>query len=183
MKFGEVIKTFQSKKGNTVVFRYPKKSDLDQMLAFANELIAEDTYILLSGKPLTKEEEQKFLNDLLKSIRKRETVSLYAFSDGKMIGSTSVRREEYRNSHMGVPGIAVLQQFRNEGIGFVLFKEMIEESKKMGLRLLVLHCFEGNDRALRMYEQFGFRRIGVIPEAALFKGTYIGEVIMYLPLV
>ena len=131
----------------------------------------------------TKEEEQKFLNDLLKSIRKRETVSLYAFSDGKMIGSTSVRREEYRNSHMGVPGIAVLQQFRNEGIGFVLFKEMIEESKKMGLRLLVLHCFEGNDRALRMYEQFGFRRIGVIPEAALFKGTYIGEVIMYLPLV
>ncbi|MCX6792041.1 MAG: GNAT family N-acetyltransferase [Candidatus Gottesmanbacteria bacterium] len=183
MKLGTVIKTFNSNKGNTIVLRYPKEDDLDAMLVFANELIAEDTFILLSGKPLTKEEEKKFLDDLLESIRKGETASLYAFCDGKLIGSASVRREKYRKSHVGIPGIAIIKQYREEGIGLILFNELIEQSKKMGLRLLTLECFEGNNRALHMYEQFGFRRVGVIPEAVLYKGKYIGEVVMYLPLV
>ncbi len=51
MKFGNIIKTFKSKKGNDVVFRSLKHDDLDGMLAYANALIAEDTFIELSGNP------------------------------------------------------------------------------------------------------------------------------------
>ncbi|MEK7119576.1 MAG: GNAT family N-acetyltransferase, partial [Patescibacteria group bacterium] len=72
--------------------------------------------------------------------------------------------------------------YRQEGIGYQLLSTLIEEGKKAGLKLLILHCFENNDRALHLYEKLGFKRAGLVPGVYAYKGTFVGEVTLYLPL-
>lgn len=183
MEFGKVINTFTSKKGNYVTLRYPRKDDLSEMLRYVNELIKEDIYVLVSGKPITRDEEEKFLNDTIEQINKKQTVTLVVEIKGKIAGIAGVTREKYRKQHVGIPGISLAPEYREEGIGKIVFETLILESKRMGMRLLVLHCFENNVRALHLYKSLGFKKLGIIPGAVLFKGDYIGEVDMYLPLV
>ncbi len=182
MEFGKVRKTFQSKKGNSVVFRYPKEEDLEDMLAYANALIAEDTFVDLSGKPITREEEEKWLREGIEQMEKKEKVHLVVEVNGKHAGNAELRRGKLRRSHGAEIGISLAKQYREEGIGTELLRALIDEGRHLGLRLLTLNCFEGNDRALHVYEKLGFKKVGVIPGAILYKEKYIGEVKMYLPL-
>ncbi len=183
MKFGQIIKTFKSTKGNTVVFRYPKKSDLDDMLAFANDLIEEDTFVLLSGKKLTREEEIKHLNETLADIQKGRKIHIAALVGGQYAGNAVIRIGLLRHSHVGDVGISLSRAFRDEGIGTELLKTIIHEGRAAGLRLLTINCFENNDRALHVYKKAGFIPIGIIPGEILYKGKYYGEVRLYMPLV
>lgn len=183
MKFGEVIKIFKSDKGNSVVFRYPKKDDLHATLAYVNELIKEDTFIELSGKPLTYEYEKKWIDDLLKKMPKRELWQVIAEVNGVYAGNAGLTRGKYRRAHTAGVGISLAAAYRNEGIGTALFACIIDEARKLGLRLLELSCFENNPRALRLYEKFGFKKIGTIPGEIAWKGGFVGSVKLYLPLV
>ncbi len=61
-------------------------------------------------------------------------------------------------------------------------KSLIDEARSLGLRLLTLSCFENNAPALHVYEKLGFQKAGIIPEAISYKGKYINEIHMYLPL-
>ncbi len=183
MEFGKVIKTFTSKKGNTVVFRYLREDDLDAMLAYANALIAEDTFIGLYGEPLSREEEKKHLDETIEGMKKGDKIVVVAEINGVYAGSGDLRRETIRRKKHGANiGISLLKEYREEGIGTLLLKVLIDEARTMGLRLLTLTCFENNDRALHVYEKLGFKQVGLVPEACFYKDKYIGEVVMYLRL-
>ena len=78
MEFGKIIKTFKSKKGNEVVVRSIRPEDIDDLLAYANALIAEDTFILLNDKSITREEEEKYVTEAIAHIEKREKIHLVA---------------------------------------------------------------------------------------------------------
>lgn len=175
-----IKKTFTSKKGNSVVFRYPAAEDLESMLEFANALIEEDTFIELSGDPLTLEHEREVLDGLLKEMEVGTKVHIVATVNGKYAGNAEIRRQKRRKSHTGEIGIALLKEFRQEGIGTELIRLLIEEARALGLKLLILNSFETNNRALHVYEKLGFKTIGVIPGAIAYKDNFIGEVKMYL---
>ncbi len=184
MKQGAIIKTFKSKKGNAVVFRSLRSRDLNDMLAFANALIREDTFIGLSGQPLTRAEEQKHLDDALKRMKSGDLMHVVVEINGVFAGSAELRRNPMRRKkHVGEIGISLLAAYRNEGIGRELMNTLIHEAKKKDFRLVELTCFENNPRALHLYEKIGFRRVGIIPEAILYKNEYVNEIVLYLPLV
>lgn len=182
MEYGKILKSFTSKKGNAVIFRYPEPNDLDGMLSYANAMIDEDTFILLNGKQLTREYEQQFLDGVLKQMESGDLIQIAVIINGEYAGNASIERGKYRKSEVGHVGLGLLKQYREEGIGSELMKTMIEESKHLGLRIIELSCFENNPRALHVYEKLGFIKSGVTPGAILFKNSYIGEVHYYLPL-
>lgn len=182
MEYGAVVKTFNSKKGNQVVFRFPKETDAAAMLDFINGLIAEDTFIRAHSQFKTPEEEQHYLDSLLSDIDAGKKIHLVVEVHGTYVGNAEVRVGDHRQSHVGELGIALTAAVRDEGIGVELIKTLIQLSKQMGLRLLTLHCFENNHRGLHLYHKLGFRRAGMVPKAVLFRNEYIGEVKMYLPL-
>ncbi len=181
MKPGHIIKTFKSKKGNNVVIRYPKWEDLDDLVIFANNLVKEDTFIMLN-KEITKEEESKWLSETITQIEEGKKIQLAAVVNGKFAANCEIRVRDKKQTHVGEIGISVALPYRQEGIGHQLLTTLIEEGKKAGLKLLILHCFENNDRALHLYEKLGFKRAGLVPDVYLYKGSYIGEVTLYLPL-
>lgn len=183
MEPGKIIKSFKSKKGNDVVFRSHRKDDLDGMLAFINALIAEDTYIEMCGKPLTREEEEKTLTEALIQIEQGKKVWVVVEINGKYSGSGEIRIGSRRHTGVGEIGISIAREYREEGIGTILLETLIEIAKQKHLRLLVLSCFENNTRACHVYQKFGFIKSGVVPGAISFKNEYVGEVKFYLPLV
>lgn len=183
MEFGKIVKTFKSKKGNEVIFRYPKAEDLEDCLTFANNIIVEDTFVELSGKPKTRQEEKKWLDELLEHVRKGEKIHLVAMVNGKYAGNGEVRIGKLRRSHVGDIGIALAKEVHDEGIGTALLKALIDEARAMGLTLLTLNCFENNTRACHVYEKLGFIKAGVIPNAIKWKNGFVGEVKFYMQLI
>mgnify|MGYP001583453947 CR=1 FL=1 len=174
---------FKSKKGNDVIFRNIAESDLDGMLAYINDLITEDTYIGMYGKPLTRKEEKKVLKEALENVEKGEQVWIVVEINGRYCGSGEIRRNSMRRQkHVADVGISLRKEYRNEGIGTELMKILLDEARTMGLKLVTLGCFENNEGACHVYEKLGFQKAGVIPNAIKWKDGYVGEVKFYLPL-
>jgi RimJ/RimL family protein N-acetyltransferase len=183
MTQGRSIKSFTSTKGNEVSFRYLKHSDISAALTFINTLIAEDTYIGIYGKPLTYNEEKRFIDGQLKEIIKGEQLHIVVEVNGQFVGSGEVRKEWLRRKkHVGSLHVALLAPYRDEGIGTELIKILLKEARRMNIRVIELSCFENNPQAIHVYGKLGFKSIGTIPGAIFFKNSYVGEVVMYLPL-
>lgn len=178
----DTIKSFRSKKGNEVTFRYPEKTDFADMFSFACDIGAEDTFVALD-KPPTEAEEHDFFDRMIREVEEKESIYLMAYVGGIFAGNGRVNRGKGRHRHVGSMGISLRAAYRDEGIGTELMKSLIDEAGALGLRLLTLTCFETNVAALHVYEKLGFRKAGVIPGAIAFKGQYVGEVHYYLPLI
>jgi RimJ/RimL family protein N-acetyltransferase len=180
MELGIVIKKFISKKGHEVIIRTPKWEDLDSMLEFANALSKEDTFVLLNGITLTRDDEIAYLSTQIAGMEKKTKIHLVATVKGKFAANCGIDIDRWRKKHVGLIHISVTEQFREEGIGIELMNALISEAKKMGLRVLTLTCLENNTRALHVYEKIGFQKAGIIPKAILYHGEYVGEIQMYL---
>jgi RimJ/RimL family protein N-acetyltransferase len=176
------VHVFTSKKGNEVTVRYPAWEDLDDLLKFANDHSREDTFVQLARERITRRQEQKYLRETLKAVEQGKRIHLVAFVNGRFAANTGITVRDRRSSHVGDLHISVAAQFREEGIGTELLKALIAEARQKGLRLIVLSCVEGNDRALHVYEKVGFTKAGVVPGAILYRGEHRGEILMHLSL-
>jgi len=175
-------KSFVTKKGKKVIIRLPEKGDLDKLLGYINELIDEDTTIL-RNKKVSRKEEREYLSGLLKTIKEKEGFNLLAFYRSKLVANVSIERKKHRQRHLGVLGIAVIKDFRNERLGIELLKQAIILSKNfLKLKMLVLSTFAINQRAIRLYQKMGFKKCGRWPKGVFYKGKYIDSNFMYLDL-
>jgi RimJ/RimL family protein N-acetyltransferase len=153
--------------------------DTRALLAYVNELIAEDTYLMLSGKKMTYAQEKKYVTDSIARMGKNEKIHIVAAVGDRIVGSADIRRGEKRKHHIGEIGIAILPSHRRQGLGRKLLERLIAEGKRLGLRMVMLHCFENNTVALALYKKLGFVECGVLPEALHYRGQYVGDVTLY----
>lgn len=176
------VRTFTSKKGNTVELRYPQEGDFQAAWNFACDLAAEDTFVTLTEAP-SEEAERKWFTEMFEQMHNKEAVYLSAFVNGAYAGNGRVLMGKHRHAHTGRLGVSLAPQYRDEGIGTELMRALIDEARSLGVRLLTLSCFDNNPRALHIYEKLGFKTAGTVPGAISFQGSFVGEVHLYLPLV
>ncbi|UXD21511.1 30S ribosomal protein S18 [Ignicoccus pacificus DSM 13166] len=55
--------------------------------------------------------------------------------------------------------IAVLKKYQGKGIGSQLVKKLIEEALKEGIRYIYLEVRVSNERAQKLYEKHGFKKV------------------------
>lgn len=182
MEPGIPITKAQTKSGKTVFIRSLSHDDTDVLLSYANDLIDEDTFVLLSGDHLTLEYEEDYVTKAVGDCRVGKKIHLLAFIEGELASSFEVRRYSLRKSHVGEVGISVTKKFRGDGVGKLCLSALIQEAEKLGLRLLVLTCFASNTAAINLYKSVGFMISGTTPGMLLYKGVFEGEVHMYKPL-
>lgn len=174
-------KTFIAKDGRKVVLRPPKWEDLEGLMEYINSLVDEKAEIVLTKK-VTREEEAEWLAKRLISIDKSDVIHVVAEVNGEVVAGAEVGKQKYRMSHVGMLGIGIKSGFRGIGIGTVIMKTLIEESRKAGLKVLVLDVFDTNNIAKELYEKMGFKEAGKIPKGICKNGKYIDLVRMALEL-
>jgi L-amino acid N-acyltransferase YncA len=79
----------------------------------------------------------------------------------------------------------VSEGYRGRGIGRELTKAILQAGKEAGLHTIIARITEGNAASLRLGEEFGFRRIGVMREAGRKFGklldVYLNQIILDPP--
>lgn len=60
-----------------------------------------------------------------------------------------------------IMNIVVKKAFRNMGIGKLLLKKLIETANKLNLTSIILEVNKENSIAIKLYESFGFKEVGI----------------------
>ena len=103
---------------------------------------------------------------------------LVCIVEGKVAGNCNISwNNRIKTRHRASVGIALLQDYWNQGIGTRFFQELIQIAEKNeNLLQMELDFIEGNSRARALYEKMGFRITGVGVNAVRLKdGTLLNE--------
>lgn len=166
--------------GLDIVVRYPQATDLMAMWRYINILSKEKTYITFQGEKISLKHEREYLKGQLEKIEKKESAQLLLFTGKKLAGISSIDLNNRIQAHVGVFGITILKEFRGIGFGKLLMKLVLNEAKKLPkLKIVTLQVFAENGKAVKMYEDFGFKEYGRLPEGNLYKGKLVDDILMY----
>ncbi len=80
--------------------------------------------------------------------------------------------------HCGVLGLGVLSPYRGQGIGKALLGTTLNAAKERGLTRIELFVRTDNDRAIKLYEKFGFVVEGVLRQHMLVGGVHRDSYLM-----
>ena len=105
--------------------------------------------------------------------------------DGKLVGQCSVGlvgdTERYR--HRAEVTFVILKDYCGIGIGGKLMQQCIDWCKDRYITQIELHVVADNKHAITMYEGFGFKTTGIIPNALHYPdGKFADEKLMVLEL-
>lgn len=181
LNMSKIVFTGNTLKGNNVLIRYPTKDDARIMCDYINTLSEEKTFITYQGEEINLEYETKYLNDQLEKIKKHTAVQLLVFCEDKLIGISGIDMKDRVSAHVGVFGVSIAKEFRNEGIGKILIQTVLKEAEANlpQLKIVILEVFSSNPIAIEMYKRFGFQQYGLLPEGVQHKGKYVDHIEMY----
>ncbi len=121
------------------------------------------------GLPATVEEETAFLE---KSAADTRSVILLAKEDGEIIGDGHIEAFSRRLSHRAGLGITVRKAAWGRGVGTAIMERLIAHAWEQGIEIIELQVRSDNARAIRLYEKFGFVKIGHYPGFLKVDGVY-----------
>lgn len=153
--------------------------DAEQFITYL-QTIGKETDNLTFGEeglPITVESERAFIESKNKSSR---DLMIIARKNGKIVADASIDCLPRRMSHRASIGISVLKEEWGKGLGSILMKCLIEHAKNVGIEIISLEVRSDNERAIHLYEKFGFKKIGVFPGFFKMNGEYVDFDLMNL---
>ncbi len=172
---------FTLKDGRNALIRSPRDEDIPGMLEYLRVSAGETEFIVRYPEECDKytpEDEKKLFDRLNAS---DSDAMLVCIVDGKLAGNCHVMwSKSIKTKHRARIGIALVREFWNQGIGTMMFREMIRIAEENeNILQLELEFIEGNTRARALYEKMGFRIAGIRPNAIRLKdGTLLNEYYM-----
>jgi putative acetyltransferase len=100
--------------------------------------------------------------------------------EDSIIGTAGlVVNANHRTRHSGGIGIMIHKDYQNMGVGTALMQAIIDIADNWLMLIRVeLSVFEDNERAIHLYEKFGFEKEGLKRFAGIRKGKYENEYLM-----
>lgn len=173
------------KNGKNIVIRKPDTNDAEGIVNLISVADKETKFLARNSGEFctTAEEEKNFIRDVLDDDSQDWYVAEF---EGKIVGMSSVglvsKGERYR--HRAEVTFVVLKDYCGMGIGGKLMQECLEWCKNKNVVQVELDVVSDNERAIRMYEGFGFRVTGTIPKAMQYPdGTFADKKFMVLELI
>lgn len=107
-------------------------------------------------------------------------VTQNSFNEEQIIGSAGITIfPNPRLRHSASVGIMVHKDYQDKGVGTELMKAIIDIADNWLMLIRVeLTVFADNERAIHLYEKFGFQIEGKKEKAAIRNGQYVDEFIM-----
>lgn len=164
---------------NGIVLRSPAEADAQGMIDMMLGCYAETDFL-----SCTPEEFQVSVQDEINFMKRFEMSErecmISAFVDGKLAGNVSVRQVGgmKRVRHRANLGICVLKDYWGRGIGSMLMDAAIQTAQSAGYAQIELQVAADNERAIRLYERFGFETYGRCPRALKRESVFADELEM-----
>lgn len=171
---------YQLKNGKTVTIRKPKPEDAESIINVMSIADIETRFLARNpGEFCTPvEREKEIINNVLNDNDVEWFVAEY---ESKVVGQCSVGlvRRTARYRHRAEVAFVILQEYCNLGIGGKMMEECINWCKAKNVTQMELDVVKENERAIKMYQGFGFEINGTIPKALYYQdGTYADEYLM-----
>ena len=161
----------------TVVIRPARPEDAADLVDLAVAVGAEpEAWLLNTDSWRSVSDERRYLRALK---RHPDAAVFVAEDDGVVVGRLSVARDPHQASrHVADLGLMVAAGHRRRGIGHALLEQAVEWARDTGVRKLELHVFPWNEPAIRLYEQFGYERIGLRRDHYRRGDEYVDAILM-----
>lgn len=125
-------------------------------------------------------DEEGFKHIIKNAAESPNKLFLVAEVDGEVTGFSRCEGNTLkRTSHQVEFGVCVLKEYWGYAIGQNLLKESIHWAELNGLKKINLSVLETNDKAIKLYEKYGFETEGVLKkDKRLSDGNYYNTVLM-----
>lgn len=109
-----------------------------------------------------------------------EGLAIGAFAGAQLVGMTTLSTSSKRRRHSGeVEIVQVHDQFQGHGIGRKLMTAALDAADNwLGLTRLSLYVLADNERAIRLYQAFGFEAEGTLRADLFRNGAYADTLVM-----
>lgn len=145
-------------------------SDAGEMLKYLKTIGRESDFLSFGAEGVGLSEAEE-ANWLARQENSTDFVQLVAKIGDKVIGAASLMRRPRKMRHRGEFGISVLKEFWHKGVATALTEEILRLAKEYGFEQVFLEVRSDNERAKKLYEKFGFKKICVYPDFMRVNGV------------
>ena len=176
-----VPKRIELKSGQVLIIREAQKKDASRILDYVERIAGETDFLNIGPGDfnMSFEDEEKYILSCLES-----TTAFFIIAEiaGMFAGCITFKGgDKPRIQHVGDFGCSVLKEFWKLGIGSTLLETLIEWAKSSGIiKKLNLRVRLDNDRAIRLYERFGFVREGLTTREHFIDSKFYDSIFMGL---
>jgi ribosomal protein S18 acetylase RimI-like enzyme len=158
------------------IIRQIELGDAENFRACLDSVARERMYLAqVEAPPLEK------VRDFVAQSVEADAAQYVAVANGIIVGWCDVFPHwAYALKHVGTLGMGVHADFRGQGLGRSLLLKTLEHALMNGVFRVTLEAREDNLRAIRLYEQVGFKHEGRAPCALRFDGMFYAGVTMAL---
>ena len=146
---------------NTYIIREAVPDDAEKMILYLNQVGGESDYLLHGENEFTVPIEG-VRRKLAMSKDSENSIVLIALDNGQIIARAEL--EGYyaaRIHHRAKFSISVRKEYWNQGIGTEMIKRIVEQAKKMKIKIIELEVITDNAGAISLYHKMGFVDIGI----------------------
>ena len=170
----EFYKQIKLKNGDILTLRNAIEEDCAEFTEFTNKLFKETNFFTRGvGDPDVTEEMQ--FNYITKHKEANNALLLVAILNNKIVGHAHIdmKSSKIKLRHRSEFGIGILMDYWGKGIGKILTNEIIEFAKQCKYEQIELVVVNSNERAIKLYEIFGFKKFGTFVNSFKYPdGTY-----------
>lgn len=169
-------KTLTGKNGQEFTIRTAQPEDAARLLAYVRYISSEPELTVLEPDelPATEEKERQWIQDHLDHPGK---IVLVAEASGTILGALSFENGAHRRTaHRGSFGIALVKEWRGQGVGMVLLEALLEwATANPIIEKVSLEVSPTNHGAIRLYKRLGFVEEGLRPRELKFGPERYGD--------
>lgn len=164
--------------GNKVILDKVSKEDLDIFLGFRN--CYDDTKNYRTWCPLTSYNQEEYWKNVVNNSGKHVVFSIKERSSLKLIGECRVSNIDWQKGS-GEIGILIGVQYRNKRYAYESLELLIGFAfNRMRLHRLVAECISDNIYSIKLFNNLGFHKDGVMRDSTFYDGGYHNTIIMSL---
>lgn len=150
--------------------RQAQATDAAAVLAASQQLATETDFLLMDEEGLALPE-TLLAQELAALAAQDNYLLLLAFDGNRVIGMASIKgNNEWQLSHVGEIGISILKAYWGLGLGSILLEELLDWVSATNLLTRIeLTVQVRNERAIGLYQKFGFVTEGCMKQAVQTK--------------